>query len=283
MSQVRKIKVLNEIIHSSYCSPKYVYANQDKVTFGQDKGRDAYFFEGALVGYITPEMLTEKGDMARLKEKLDQYMEFDSDELIMCGDLVTIFGGAIRDAIGGSPINDIDVLCTPHSRENIIRLLKANDYIYLEEMYKAPLEKLYTGIKIISMPLTFTKGEKIIQLIFPVTPDGYEKSHKNLISNVDISCCGLSYNGLHVYEDVEDAYLNAIEKTFRVCKDHKMYCQDRIHMRIRKFLDRGFVEITTKDKERINRIENIIKEDEQRDVLDIKPKYRWKSNYAQNW
>jgi len=48
--------------------------------------------------------------MLNIKDRLDDYLEFDSNQLFEKGLLTRIFGGAIRDSIAGQKINDIDLL-----------------------------------------------------------------------------------------------------------------------------------------------------------------------------
>lgn len=285
MQGIRKLKILNEIIHTTYCTSRYVFENHDKVTIETEYGdKLAYYFENQLVGYINDRITQMPDDMGKLKQILDDYMEFDSDELFLCGDLIHIFGGAIRDAIGGNKINDIDVLGTSLSREKLCDLMMKKGYTQLEEMNKNSLNQMYKDIKIISMPITFiNSNKKMIQLIFPVTNEGYEKSFHHLVSNVDLSCCGLSYNGLNVYEYVDDAYTNAMEKTFRVCADNKMYNKKRCEDRMDKLLLRGFIDITSLDDARINRIDNIISDETVRNVLTVKPIRRWNSPHIPIW
>lgn len=281
MHQVRKLKIINEIIHTTYCTSRYVFDNQEKITIGYESKQPSYYFENQFVGYITERITDMPNDMGNLKKILDDYMEFDSDELFLCGDLIHIFGGAIRDAIGGNRINDIDVLGTSLSRKRLCNLLEKNGYTYLEEMNKTTLNQMYKDIQIISMPITYiNSNKKIIQLIFPVSIEGYDKSFHNLVSNVDISCCGLSYNGINVFEYVEDAYNNAVEKTFRVCADNKMYNKKRCEDRMDKLIERGFIDITNLDKARINRIDNIISDETTRNVLSLKPIRKWIQNGA---
>ena len=48
-----------------------------------------------------------------IKSKLDEYLEFNSDELFNRNDFCVIFGGAIRDIVSGGKvenIKDIDVM-----------------------------------------------------------------------------------------------------------------------------------------------------------------------------
>ena len=70
-----------------------------------------------------------------IKEKLDEYLEFDSNLLfnrtpILCKyggkvkRLVRVFGGAIRDIIAGQPINDVDILVGAQSSRLVELTLK---------------------------------------------------------------------------------------------------------------------------------------------------------------
>lgn len=193
-----------------------------------------------------------------IKERLDKYLEFDSDLLfgdtsdyryrIMSTRLVRIFGGAIRDIIAGyTHINDIDILVGAKSMPYLEHLLSSNGYLYMDNLTPKGLNDIYKEIKVINEPHTWLKGTKIVQLIRPVHKinNDYEKSFRNLISNVDISCCGVSYDGENLYENYPDAVSHARNMVYKSNRQSSMYLYARCEERKRKLNYRGWSEIGT--------------------------------------
>jgi hypothetical protein len=272
MSQIRMLKLVHEVINKSQYDPTYIFGNKDSITVELHGDQDCIFFQNKFVSTIRDEEIDD--EKPKLKQILDDYMGFDSDELFLCGDLIQIFGGAIRDAIGGNKINDIDVLCTSDSRIKLKKLLNNNGYKLINELHKESLRIIYKDIQIISEPKTYINKEmSIIQLIFPVVniTQSYEQAFQHLISNVDISCCGMSYNGIEVFEHVDGALRDAKEKTFTLCISHLMYSSKRAASRIEKLTKRGFLEISDPAIARQHRIDSIISDTiDPRIILNIK-------------
>jgi hypothetical protein len=135
----------------------------------------------------------------RVKSKLDDYLEFDSDYLFKNVDLVRIFGGSIRDIIAGEKINDVDILVGSKSIGYVKHVLSENGYIHLNDFTKKDLGEIYSRIHVISEPHTWVKGSKVVQLIRPRVNtkvyNEYIQNYYDLLSNVDMSCCGISYDG----------------------------------------------------------------------------------------
>ena len=215
-----------------------------------------------------------------IKEKLDEYLEFDSNLLfnrtpIQCKyeyggkvkRLVRIFGGAIRDIIAGQTINDIDIIVGAQSSKLVELTLKEQGYTYIESLTPKDLSSVYTDIKVINEPRTWMKGIKIVQLIRPVirvTRDSdlryYERGFVDLIQNVDISCCGVSWDGENLYENYPNAIAHCQNLSFYVNKRAKMYSSNRSAMRSYKFIERGWKKIEMNDTAvaRDQRIENLL-------------------------
>ena len=176
-----------------------------------------------------------------------------------------IFGGALVSILAEQKINDIDIFCLNKSREIIKNNLLNLGYSYYHKEYEKSSTD-YIGISIISQPQTFIKENKTIQLISPriyehIQPDGsdsefeywinhnkrskvkysdkLEKVLIDIISNVDISICSLFYNGKDVFETIEGAYTDILNKTFRWFPENTM-STDRLHDRINKYKKRGF-------------------------------------------
>ena len=185
-----------------------------------------------------------------IKSKLDEYLEFDSDILFINKyNLVRIFGGAIRDSIANQPINDIDIIVGSKALKEIEFLLENKGYHYMEMLNGKDLQEMYSEIHIINEPHTWIKGKKIVQLIRPSfgfegkDESFYRKGFSDLISNVDFSCCGVSYDGEKVYENYESAVSHCKNGIFIVNNRAKMYSERRITHRKVKLTSRGWVEV----------------------------------------
>lgn len=178
-----------------------------------------------------------------VKNELDKYLEFDSDCLFDNGEL-RIFGGAIRDIICGDKINDVDILCDSYVEKKINIILESNGYNFFDGLVPKDLMSIYKN-GIISEPHTWIKGLKIVQIIRPrllTHQNGkmFEMDINNVVRNVDISCCAVSYNGKDITEHNPNAILHCIEKVFIINYTSKMYSSERIQHRRHKLEDRGW-------------------------------------------
>jgi len=196
-----------------------------------------------------------------IKKNLDEYLEFDSDILFKNkSNLIRIFGGAIRDSIANQSINDIDIIVGAKALKEVEFLLENKGYHYMEMLNGKDLQQMYSEIHIINEPHTWIKGKKIVQLIRPVVFSQdfsnskyidkslpiYEQGFRDLISNVDFSCCGVSWDGETLHEDYPNAILHAQSKVFSVNKEAKMYSHRRAQHRKAKLESRGWKEIENK-------------------------------------
>jgi hypothetical protein len=172
-----------------------------------------------------------------IKEKLDEYLEFDSGYLFR-DEYTKIFGGSIRDIIANQKINDIDLLCDTHSMWYIEELLQKNGYTFLEKFNNKEIQIIYKSIRVISEPHTWIKNDKIVQLIRPIQQQNIITVINDLISNVDLTCCSLSYNG-ELKEHLPNAILHASCKVFSINENAKMIT-DRLYKRIDKLERRGW-------------------------------------------
>lgn len=202
----------------------------------------------------------------KIRQSLSEYLEFDSDELFKSKfNLVRVFGGAIRDILAEQKINDIDILCGSKALKYIEMILEQNGYQYMEMLNGKDLQEMYSEIHVINEPHTYIKGKKIVQLIRPVVfnkdkSSSYEEGFRDLISNVDFSCCGVSYDGENLYEDYPNAIVHCQSKVFSVNMFAKMYSQKRAQHRKVKLEDRGWKEV--KNETNLNRdlkIDNVLK------------------------
>lgn len=190
-----------------------------------------------------------------INSKLNEYLEFDND-LLFFDPLVRIFGGAIRDSLADQPINDIDILCGSNSVSRLEYILEQNGYYKMNKLSSIDISILYKDIKVISEPITWIKGKKVIQIIRPrnisgtkdmdkITPKhlAYVNNFKQLISNVDLSCCGVSWNSGILYENYQNAVIHCLTKSFYANNGAAMYSYDRAIHRKAKLEDRGWTEV----------------------------------------
>lgn len=189
----------------------------------------------------------------KIRKSLNEYLEFDSDELFRSKfNIVRIFGGAIRDIIAGQVINDVDILCGSKAIKYIEMVLEKNGYQYMEMLNGKDLQEMYSEIHVINEPHTWVKGKKIVQLIRPSLgfqgkdESVYRQGFSELISNVDLSCCGVSYDGESLNEDYPNAIVHCQSKVFSVNMRAKMYSQKRVHHRKAKLESRGWKEVENK-------------------------------------
>ena len=244
--RVRRCYEIEDFINVSFNIKLINYKNADDIinkydSLSIDKNIYKQFMrEEKLKGLaVTPE--------DKIRQSLSEYLEFDSDELFKSKfNLVRVFGGAIRDTIAEQTIHDVDILCGSKALRYIESILEQNDYQYMEMLNGKDLQEMYSEIHIINEPHTWVKGKKIVQLIRPALGlDGsdesiYRKGFKDLISNVDLSCCGVSYDGETLYEDYPNAIIHCKIKVYSVNKFAKMYSRKRIHHRTEKLQNRGW-------------------------------------------
>ena len=202
--------------------------------------------------------------LQKIKENLDKYLGFNSNELFI-DDMVRVFGGAIRDSIADMPIKDIDILCGPQTCKKLGIILNKNGYKYLPSVLSSyEIGQIYTIQGVINEPHTWIKDNSMIQLIRPVSTQTnpnklpildqvlvdkfkaqyLKEAFVELIANVDISCCGVSYDGEHLYENYPGAVLHAKSKIFSVNQRAKMYIERRIVHRTGKLVERGWQELS---------------------------------------
>lgn len=206
----------------------------------------------------------------KIKKRIDDYIEFDCIEIFKSGDLIRIFGGSIRDSICGDQINDVDILCGNHSMSGIELLLSEKEYYKIESLTPVDLSSIYEDIHMISEPHSWVKKNKVIQLIKPrankrgISPKEYEVVFRRLISNVDLSCCGVSFDGLNLYENYPGAVSHCINKIYIENKEATMYNPERIDKRKQKLYLRGWnsINLNRKDKLREMKIDEVLCKDD---------------------
>lgn len=190
----------------------------------------------------------------KINDRLNEYLEFDNS-ILFFDPLIRIFGGAIRDSIADEKINDIDILCGPQSIRRLESILEQNGYHRFEKLTSIDISNLYSTIHVISEPHTWIKGTKVVQLIRPriqamngttneFEQQNYTDNFKSLIENVDLSCCGLSWSNVTLFENTESAILHCLNKQYNVNQGARMYSYERAEHRRAKLESRGWEEVS---------------------------------------
>ena len=190
----------------------------------------------------------------KINDRLNEYLEFDNS-ILFFDPLIRIFGGAIRDSIADEKINDVDILCGAQSITRLESILEQNGYHHFEKLTSVDITNLYSTIHVISEPHTWIKGTKVVQLIRPrlQTMNGinneseqqnYTDNFKELIENVDLSCCGVSWSKGILYENCESAILHCLNKQYTENQGAKMYSYERTTHRRAKLESRGWEEVS---------------------------------------
>lgn len=217
-------------------------------------------------------------DKKYIKQRIDEYLEFDSDILLRPTPdtktpilLIRVFGGAIRDIIAGKEIHDIDILVGSETFNWAKEILKEQGYYYHTHLTTKDIQQMYSDIHVISEPHTMVKNNKVVQLIRPrylskrnnsyTSQREYKLNFIQLIQNVDYSCCAVSYDGDNIYQNFPNSILHCQNSVFITNKNAKMYSEKRALHRKYKLEDRGWNEILdNKQIERDEKINNILEE-----------------------
>lgn len=182
-----------------------------------------------------------------IKQKLNEYLEFDSDELFWGRhvDLAAIFGGSLRDIVAGDSdkINDIDIIGLPVSLGWIRHTLELNGYTQME-LVKPDIFTIYKDINYIFEPITYmNNNHKIVQLIRPHNQNlnaastkftALKNNYYKLLSNVDLTSSGLFYDGKNLYESIRYSFIHCKMKVYEMLPDAMMYDLERTDKRIHK-------------------------------------------------
>ncbi len=195
----------------------------------------------------------------QIKRRIDDYLEFNSDLIFRLNrNEVRIFGGAIRDSLAHMGIHDIDIISLPRAKPYISSLLLSSGYKKMDKITNKDFVDIYHGVQIISEPNTYMNHNfKIVQIITPKFIHFSNDVLIDLVQNVDISSCGLSYDGNVLYENFKNAYYHALNKVFVVNPNAKMYSYKRASERTHKLIKRGWLEIDDKMEIQITRDLNI--------------------------
>lgn len=178
-----------------------------------------------------------------VRASIDLYLRYVNCDFIKGLDAF-IFGGAVRDSIASLDIHDVDVLVLPFARISIIELLTKKFGFSIINKFNSDIANLYLNVSLIQEPTTLQRENVFIQLIRPAGRliTTREQLHK-IASEIDLSCCGVSFYPNVIYENHPNAINDCIEKKFKVLQDKAFHCKDRILHRIEKLTSRGWTEI----------------------------------------
>lgn len=207
----------------------------------------------------------------KVKKRIDEYLEFDSSILFEKCDYLEIFGGAVRDSIADMEIHDIDILALSKSSKICMDILEIKGYKYMPEINGKDIQSMYSDIHCIFEPWNFmNKNFKRIQIIRPTISEdeSIKKSTKdflnssgffNTMKQIDLSCCGVSFNGKDIRENFKDAISHCKNRYYIVNKEAKMYKLERCESRKYKLNERGWVDIDFLDEEKRVNLDRFIK------------------------
>ena len=221
----------------------------------------------------------------KINNRLNEYLEFDNS-ILFFDPMIRIFGGAIRDSIADEKINDVDILCGAQSIKRLESILEQNGYHRFEKLTSVDITNLYSTIQVISEPHTWIKGTKVIQLIRPriqamngrtneLEQQNYINNFKNLIENVDLSCCGVSFAKGMLYENTESAILHCLNKQYTENTGARMYSYERATHRKAKLESRGWEQVS---RNRVQRRD--LKIDF---VLENKEEFEFTKEWTKEW
>lgn len=238
---------------------------------------------------------------SKVANSISDYIEFDVNEIFNSSDYITIYGGAVRDSLAELEIHDIDILCMSNSARKLYDFLLTKGYSKLD-LYDLDALNMYKEITVIAEPWTLqNKNGKIIQIIRPniqhcksnnYIESRYIESYKNILKNVDISCCGVflekdkSNNSLKIGESCPNAIVQCLTKCFIINKEASQYNKNRIYNRLAKLKYRGWMDINNENIFSFEKNEyEIIKLRKERHIklcmLEFKPEYEyiiWNNN-----
>jgi len=168
---------------------------------------------------------------------------------------------------------DIKIINEPHSwvkEDKIIQLIRPAGGLLKTRETTPGCEQKRRVIGLANILIHASDALKEIQKP-EIRESIYKKSFIDLIRNVDISCCGVSYDGEKVYENYESAVSHCKNGIFIINKEAKMYSNKRIIHRTTKLIGRGWEEVnpgvaTNRDL----KIDKILDED----ILDYIPEYK---------
>lgn len=220
----------------------------------------------------------------KIKNELDEYLEFDTNEIFENTDYCEVFGGAIRDILADCSINDIDFVALPQSKNELDTILRKHGYQFLEDYTSIDINEIYKDIRLIFQPITYiNKNFKKVQIIRPSfynshtykimistmisknwVIQNHSKNFFDLMKEVDLSCCGVSFDG-NLKENYPKGIIHSMSRIFEINDKAGMFNKERTLKRKFKLIDKGFEEwdhLSNKRIEEYNRIKKSIERKE---------------------
>jgi hypothetical protein len=185
-----------------------------------------------------------------IRERVSGYLNFDIDRLFKNRHTLAIFGGATRDSVANKEIHDVDILCLPKATMWLIDFFEREGFKKSRANYD--IEHMYKEVRVISEPITYEKFNTKVQLIRPnpkyyteISPDNmtdahYEEVFYKVLTNVDLSCCGIYYINGYAYESCKGAIEDSLNNEFKILEDNIMHNPSRINDRVMKLVERGW-------------------------------------------
>lgn len=184
-----------------------------------------------------------------LERKINSRLSGITIEEILGGTDAAVYGGAVRDAIAGFDLHDIDIAALPQSSRKIKQKLINAGYRYMETSTNNEIIAMYASLnekRIINMPWTFIKtiNEKEISIVQVIRPRQSVINFSDFLEQVDITCCAVSYSPqVGTKEHHPDAFNHCAMKSFAVLESNQQ-TTDRLWGRAKKLIDRGWKDIT---------------------------------------
>ena len=212
------------------------------------QGTDAVIFGGAIRDIIANYPNSIKGLPSSIKGLPSPINEISHDAALY--NKFTSGQGIEFNQV--SFIRDIDIVALPKSAQTLEKFLYNRGFqraqlssIDMASMYLSN----YPTSRIINEPWTYLKGNKKVQIIRPTTFHGLSEldTQQRVITQVDLSPCGVAFDGKKVFETVEGAFEDCLKKRFRVIEKNAMYQKNRITNRICKLQDRGWGQYQEKE------------------------------------
>jgi len=223
--------------------------------------------------------------MLKIKEKVDKYLGFDSD-LIFKIDHIRLFGGAVRDILANQPIQDLDILLGSESFRKVVTILETQGYEFVENYTSKDILEMYKDVQIINEPATYMKvvaGKiSMVQLIRPSRISdrcGIIPAIQEVIWNVDLSCCAVSYDGKKLYENYPQAISECQVMIYTPLVGSKMHNSNRSHARKIKLEQRGWVESGSTETIRRVKLELLVPEEKLEFTTEYHPTAPINLNY----
>jgi len=168
-----------------------------------------------------------------------------------------IFGGAVRNAISGDLINDIDIICYQDSFNIIDKRLKKEfkglvnvetEDISLSDDYAVAANSKIKGVYNYYIEQKSGIGaarNSMIQLIllkYPMNDELKVENIREFVSDVDIRACAMLYAPLHntLLECIPGAFEDCKRKRLFINRNALMYFQNKCDERIKRFKNNGW-------------------------------------------